>query len=79
MSEISDVLIANIVFDGNRAHSALKLANQINEALQKNGINIEVLLFDIPASTNHYKEHSIGFPRLVDPSDHQDFVNFFQF
>ena len=37
------------------------------------------LLIDIPASTNHFQEHCVAFQRLVDPCDHQGFVNFFNY
>ena len=77
---IGDIVVSRIIFAGDRFRTASQLASCIRNFLEENHVAdffSELILVDIPASTNRQDEQCLAFVRFDDPADHRLMVEKF--
>ena len=74
-----EILITGISFDWDRFSTAGQLVETIEQYQEQNDLSrnySEILLCDMPISTNHFDETCIAFLRLNDFRHHRDFIDY---
>ena len=80
MTEIGDIMISRIPFDGKRFKTAREIAMAMQRHLTEQRVDqffSKPKTIDIPTSANTYDETCLAFMRLANERDHRMFVERF--